>query len=102
MAGTVDVLQRCYTGLELRGDVLWLNPRPPDALPRLRLLVRYRGHSLGLDIRRDQVEVSAERCAAPGMKVGLRDRVYELAAGEVKTFGVSARGRQAPSARAVS
>jgi alpha,alpha-trehalase len=24
MAGTVDVRQRCDTGLELRGDVLWL------------------------------------------------------------------------------
>jgi trehalose/maltose hydrolase-like predicted phosphorylase len=103
MAGTVDVLQRCYTGLELRGDVLWLNPRLPGALPRLRLLVRYRGHSLGLDIRRDQVEVSAERCAAPGMKVGLRDRVYELAAGERKTFPLPGFSGLAPvSTRAAS
>ena len=29
MAGTVDVLQRCYTGLELRGDMLWLEPVEP-------------------------------------------------------------------------
>jgi alpha,alpha-trehalase len=91
MAGTVDLLQRCYTGLELRGDVLWLNPRLPDPVRRLRLFVRYRGHSLGLDIRRDSAEVSGVRCAAPGMKVGIRDRVYELAAGEVKTFPLPAR-----------
>jgi trehalose/maltose hydrolase-like predicted phosphorylase len=88
MAGSVDVLQRCYTGLELREDVLWLNPRLPDALRRLRLFVRYRGHSLGLDIQRDRIEVSAVRCAAPRMKVGIRDRVHELAAGEVKTFPI--------------
>ena len=31
MAGTVDLAQRCYTGLETRQDVLWLNPR---ACPR--------------------------------------------------------------------
>jgi alpha,alpha-trehalase len=86
MAGTVDVLQRCYTGLELRADVLWLNPRLPEPLKRLRAFVRYRGHSLELDIRRDRVEVSAVRCAAPTMQVGIRDRVYELAAGEIKTF----------------
>jgi alpha,alpha-trehalase len=97
MAGTVDVLQRCYTGLELRGDVLWLNPRLPEPLRRLRLFVRYRGHSLGLDIRRDRVEVSGVRCAAPGMKVGIRDRVYELAAGEVKTFPLAAVTRRAPA-----
>jgi hypothetical protein len=30
------------------------------------------------------------------MKVGIRDRVYELAAGEVRTFPLPARGDQAP------
>ncbi len=88
MAGTVDVLQRCYTGLELRGEVLWLNPRLPEPMRRLRLLVRYRGHSLELDITHDRLRVSAERCAAPSMKVGLRDRVYELCASEVKEFAL--------------
>ncbi|MET0834346.1 MAG: glycoside hydrolase family 65 protein, partial [Actinomycetota bacterium] len=29
MAGTVDLAQRCYTGLETREDVLWLNPCLP-------------------------------------------------------------------------
>jgi alpha,alpha-trehalase len=86
MAGTVDVLQRCYTGLELRGGVLWLNPRLPDPLRRLRLAVRYRGHSLGLDISRETMRVSAERCAAPSMQVGIRDRVHEVRAGEVRAF----------------
>jgi alpha,alpha-trehalase len=86
MAGTVDVLQRCYTGLELRGEVLWLNPRLPEPMRRLRLFVHYRGHSLALDITRDRLRVSAERCAAPSMKIGLRDRIHELAATEAKEF----------------
>jgi alpha,alpha-trehalase len=86
MAGTVDVLQRCYTGLELRGEVLWLNPRLPKPMRRLRLLVRYRGHSLDLDITPDRLRVTAERCSAPSMKIGLRDQLHELAACEVKEF----------------
>src|SRR4029453_5122951 len=32
MAGTVDLVQRCYTGLETRQDVLWLNPSLPEEL----------------------------------------------------------------------
>jgi trehalose 6-phosphate phosphatase len=32
MAGTVDLVQRCYTGLETREDVLWLNPSLPEGL----------------------------------------------------------------------
>ncbi len=89
MAGTVDVLQRCYTGLELRGEVLWLNPRLPTPMRRLHLFVHYRGHSLALDITQGRLRVSAERCAAPSMKIGLRDRVHELAATETKEFALT-------------
>ncbi|MDP3938887.1 MAG: glycosyl hydrolase family 65 protein [Deltaproteobacteria bacterium] len=86
MAGTVDLVQRCYTGLELRGDVLWLNPRLPDDLRRLRLSVRYRGHSLELEVSHEALTVSAARCEMPVMKFGLRTEVHELTAGEVKVF----------------
>jgi alpha,alpha-trehalase len=86
MAGTVDLVQRCYTGLELRGDVLWLNPRLPDDLRRLRLFVHYRSHSLDLDISHETLTVSATRCGMPVMKIGLRTQIHELAAGEVKVL----------------
>ncbi|MBV9169456.1 MAG: glycoside hydrolase family 65 protein, partial [Chloroflexi bacterium] len=29
MAGTLDIVQRCYTGLEARDGILWLNPQLP-------------------------------------------------------------------------
>jgi trehalose/maltose hydrolase-like predicted phosphorylase len=32
MAGTLDLLQRCYTGLEVRGDGLRFAPELPDEL----------------------------------------------------------------------
>jgi trehalose/maltose hydrolase-like predicted phosphorylase len=44
MAGTVDLAQRCYTGLEAREDVLWLNPSLPEELDGLDFDVRYRGN----------------------------------------------------------
>lgn len=91
MAGTVDLLQRCYTGLELRGDVLWINPRLPEGIRRLSLLVRYRAHTLELAIAPDAIEVSAARCDVPSMKVGIRDEIHELAAGERRTFALAPR-----------
>jgi alpha,alpha-trehalase len=92
MAGTVDLLQRCYTALELREDVLWLNPRLPEGVRRLELLVRYRTHTLQLAITRDTLEVSAAHCEMPSMKIGLREQVYELRAGEQQTFALSRAG----------
>jgi alpha,alpha-trehalase len=89
MAGSVDLLQRCYTGLELREDVLWLNPRLPEEVTRLQLLVRYRTHTLELTITRDTLEVNAALCEMPAMRIGLRDVVHELRAGERRTFTLS-------------
>ena len=45
MAGTVDLLERGFTGLETRGDVLGFDPYLPDALSRMRFRLRYRRHT---------------------------------------------------------
>jgi alpha,alpha-trehalase len=86
MAGTVDVLQRCYTGIELRGDVLWLNPRLPKELRRLRLFVRYRGQSLVLELAGDAVQVTAMHCEAPAIRVGVNGEIHAVAASESRRF----------------
>lgn len=89
MAGAVDVVQRCYTGLELRDDVLWLNPRLPEVVSRLALLVRYRTHTLELEISHDALVVNAARCEIPSMSVGVRGQIYEIAAGERRVFSLT-------------
>jgi trehalose/maltose hydrolase-like predicted phosphorylase len=86
MAGTVDLLQRCYTGIELRGDVLRLSPRLPKALRRLRLFVRYRGQSLELELTGDAVEVNAAHCCAPAIRLAINGETYEVAAAERRRF----------------
>ena len=44
------------------------------------------GGTLARPHPRDGIHVSAVRCAAPEVKVGVRDKVYELRAGESMTF----------------
>jgi trehalose/maltose hydrolase-like predicted phosphorylase len=81
MAGTVDLVQRVSTGIEVTGDVLRLNPQLPQELERLDMRIRYRGHSLDLRLTRDTLTVrERERGVAP-IKVGLKDQVYEFAGG---------------------
>src|SRR5690606_23133755 len=66
MAGTVDLLQRVSTGIEVAGDVLRLNPSLPEELERLDLRLRYRGHTLDLRLTRDALTVrSRDRNAPP-------------------------------------
>ncbi|MEU7747645.1 pyridoxamine 5'-phosphate oxidase family protein [Nonomuraea sp. NPDC049158] len=58
MAGTLDLLQRCYLGLETRRDGLYLNPLLPDRLGVLSLPIRFRGHRLLIDADHRQARVN--------------------------------------------
>jgi trehalose/maltose hydrolase-like predicted phosphorylase len=92
MAGTVDLMQRVSTGIEVTGDVLRLNPRLPEELERLDMRIRYRGHSLDLRLTRDALTVrERERGAAP-INVGFRDEVREFAGG-TRVFKLGSAGR---------
>lgn len=86
MAGTVDLVQRGYTGIETRGDVLWLNPRLPDELRCLRISLRYRGLALDLAMTREAIEVHARGSNAATISLGVVDAVHALKAGETRRF----------------
>ena len=77
MAGTVDILQRCYTGLEVRADALWLNPQFPAELDHVRLTVDFRGSTVAIDAdhRRLRVEVSGGPTPPVTVMVGGTPRV---------------------------
>lgn len=86
MAGTVDMVQRCYTGLEIRGGILWLNPRLPKEIKGFNMRIRYRGHWIWLHFTQRRVEVSFESGRSPQIQIGFIDKVYELGEGDCKEF----------------
>jgi beta-phosphoglucomutase family hydrolase len=86
MAGTVDIVQRCYTGIVTRGDVLWLNPRLPDSLTRLSFSLHYRNQALDFEITQEQARVTARPSGALPIRIGFKDKAYEFKAGETRTF----------------
>jgi trehalose/maltose hydrolase-like predicted phosphorylase len=71
MAGSVDLLQRCFAGVETRADALILNPCWPTELGRLELDIRYRRHRLRLHVSDTSVRVTS----APGDDHPIRVRV---------------------------
>jgi trehalose/maltose hydrolase-like predicted phosphorylase len=96
MAGTIDLLQRCFVGIELREDVLWVNPGLPKGLNDVRLRLRYRGHWIAVRVTARRLYLSLEggwsrtdRMAGKKKihrKVGFAGKVYELQQGETKAF----------------
>ncbi|MEV0389238.1 glycosyl hydrolase family 65 protein [Nonomuraea sp. NPDC050643] len=58
MAGTLDMLQRCYLGLEPRPDGLHLNPLLPDRLGALSLPLLFRGRRLTIEADQENTRVN--------------------------------------------
>ena len=82
MAGTVDLVQRGFTGIETREGVLWLDPRLPEELTRVRFKIRYRRHwGLEIEVTKDRIRVSARPADADPMKLGIAGEIVELRAG---------------------
>ena len=84
MAGTVDLLARGYTGIEPRGDVLWLNPCLPAEFSCLEFSIRYRGHwGVSVRIADDRVRLRVPPSDAPAITVGFEGQLTQVAPGEV-------------------
>jgi alpha,alpha-trehalase len=87
MAGTVDLALRCFTGLELREDVLRLNPSLPDELAGLEVDLRYRGHwGVRLRVTRRLLRVGLPASAAAPIRVGVNGEVVAVDPGGAREF----------------
>jgi beta-phosphoglucomutase family hydrolase len=96
MAGTVDLVERVWTGIEARGDVLRLNPELPEKIGRLDMRIRYRGHSIDLRLTRESLTVRGHAGAAPPISLCVGDKVCEFAGGTTRVFRLN---EKAPAPR---
>lgn len=88
MAGTVDILQRCYTGIEFHDDTLFFNPRIPHGLPKLFMKIKYRGNWFDITATPESMTIASDKCDLQAAKIRFREKVYELKPGESLTFNL--------------
>lgn len=86
MGGTVDVLERCFAGIELRGDILRLDPFWPKRLGTLEFSVFYRDHTITLSVGAGTVQVSSGAGKAPPVRVACHGEQRELRPGRTVEF----------------
>ena len=86
MAGTVDLMQRCFTGLETRSNRIILSPHWPEALGVLAIPIHYRGLHLHLRVSGKGVIISVDPRDAAGVEVECRGRVVQLMPGTTVRF----------------
>jgi trehalose-phosphatase len=86
MAGSVDLVQRCFTGLEIRGNRIILNPDWPESLGELGFPIHYRGHYLHVRVSGRGAEVSVSPRDLPPVTIECHDRVEVVAPGRTIRF----------------
>ncbi|MGK2939391.1 MAG: glycoside hydrolase family 65 protein [Solirubrobacteraceae bacterium] len=84
MAGTIDLVQRGYLGLDARDDVLWLNPRLPAELETLRTTIQYRDHwGIRIAVAEGRCTLMVPPSHAPPITVGHAGILHRVGPGEM-------------------
>jgi len=91
MAGTVDMVLRCLTGMQACGEVLRFEPTLPPEVKELKFSVHYRGHRLDIAIFVDHMEVRSRPGGAPPIEVLVRDATIEFRPGAQHHFSLEHR-----------
>ncbi|MGK7313014.1 MAG: glycosyl hydrolase family 65 protein, partial [Candidatus Longimicrobiales bacterium M2_2A_002] len=86
MAGTVDLLQRCYTGMEVRSEVLHFDPRVPDDLGEIHFTIQYRSNWLDIDVCTDHITIHTQPGSASPVEVNVRGEHRTISPGSRERF----------------
>jgi trehalose/maltose hydrolase-like predicted phosphorylase/beta-phosphoglucomutase-like phosphatase (HAD superfamily) len=82
MAGTVDIVLRCLTGMRARGPVLRFEPALPPEVKQLKFSVHYRSHRVDVELAEDHLRLGSRPGAAQPIQILVHDQTVELAPGQ--------------------
>jgi len=86
MAGTLDIVLRCLTGMLPRGDTLRFDPALPAEVKHLRFSVHYRGSRLDINLAPDRMSVVCRPGRAAPVTVMVREETRQLGPGDSAEF----------------
>ena len=83
MAGTIDLVQRCYTGLEIVGGVLRFDPTIPTELGSVSFDIRYQSHVLHLEFSTSRARIRMDEDEGATVAVAIGAETYRLGPDEM-------------------
>lgn len=88
MAGTLDLIKRCYSGLEIRDDILWFNPRLPEDISSMSFYIRYRSHWMKLHMNHKKLTISFDKGWANPVTIAVRGQTHRFESKDKKEFNL--------------
>jgi beta-phosphoglucomutase family hydrolase len=90
MAGSVDMVVRCYTGLEIRDNMLWLHPVLPSELAAVAFTINYREQPIRLELTPTSLRLRLHAGGATPIRVRVEGQEATLSPGETRDFQLGA------------
>src|SRR5206468_10352044 len=90
MAGTLDLMQRAYTGAQVRRGVLYFQPILADRLKGLSFPTQVPGTPIRVSVGDGELPVAITGGFSRPIRVGIGDDIRELGPGERCTFKLAA------------
>ncbi|MDN3686687.1 glycoside hydrolase family 65 protein [Cyclobacterium jeungdonense] len=86
MAGSLDLVQRAFLGLEVGEEALWIDPPMLDHLKKISLRVQYRRHWIAVSLDDKKLTITFETGWKNEVKIGVKGKIFEFKLGEVREF----------------
>jgi trehalose/maltose hydrolase-like predicted phosphorylase len=88
MAGSVDIVTRCYVGLEMRNDRLWFHPRLPAEIDSVSFHLTYRDQALSVTLSQAELHIASVEGVAAPIRIVVDGTEHEIAPGDARTFAL--------------
>lgn len=86
MAGTVDLIQRCYTGMEFKKECLYFNPQLPYNVKEISFRCRYRRHWLEVKLTQDMLYLKSHGGWHDQIKIIVNEEEFAMKKGEERSL----------------
>lgn len=86
MAGTLDIIQRCYLGVEIRANALYFDPMLPKDLRSMRAQLQYRRQVIEVEVTQDTLTITSQPNPASPITIVYQGHYRDVAPGDTYTF----------------
>ncbi|WP_417884961.1 glycoside hydrolase family 65 protein [Zunongwangia sp.] len=84
MAGTINLIQECYTGMRFENNILHLQPRLPENLAKIKFRLRYLQHWVELELTHDYLTLRNNGKWHQKIKIIVKTKSFYFEPGEEK------------------
>lgn len=88
MAGSVDMAIRCYAGLEIRENTLWLHPALPAEISEVSFKLNYREQSIRIELTRDRLRVHIDAGRRRRIRININGLRKTISSGQSLDFAL--------------